>query len=80
MNEKVCRVKKNLALRVGIALGRRFFLRFFYKKIDNFLTKIDIDLIFFLEIAYELGAIIKIYELKKKLKKKEKKTQKKIEK
>ena len=41
-------------------------MRFFYKKIDNFLTKIDIDLIFFLEIAYELGAIIKIYEKKKK--------------
>ena len=59
-------------------------MRFFYKKIDNFLTKIDIDLIFFLEIAYELGAIIKIYEQKKKnskkkiFKKKKKKLKKKI--
>ena len=53
-------------------------MRFFYKKIDNFLTKIDIDLIFFLEIAYELGAIIKIYEQKKKkFQKKKKKKQKK---
>ena len=43
-------------------------MRFFYKKIDNFLTKIDIDLIFFLEITYELGAIIEIYEKKRKKK------------
>ena len=57
--------KKKFGAPRGNSPRETFFCVFFYKKIDNFLTKIDIDLIFFLEIAYELGAIIKIYEQKK---------------
>ena len=37
-----------LGLRMGKALRKIDFFRFFYKKIHNFPTKIDIDLIFFL--------------------------------
>ena len=39
-----------LGLRMGKALRKIDFFRFFYKKIHNFPTKIDIDLIFFYKL------------------------------
>ena len=51
MNDESCTVKKKMGLRMGKALGKIDFLRFFNKKIDNFRTKIDMDLNFFLKIA-----------------------------
>ena len=54
---------------MGKALGKIDFLRFFNK---NFLTKIDIDMIFFWKIAYELGAIITVCKKKSKQNKNQK--------
>jgi len=43
--------QKKLGLRMGKALGKIDFLRFFNEKFNNFRTKLDIDLHFFLKIA-----------------------------
>ena len=60
MNEKVCRVKKNLALRVGIALGRWFCLsafKFCPHQTKNLGSAKGIDLLFVLIDWYKGGDV-----------------------
>ena len=68
MNKESCRAKKNWDSEWEKPLGKSIFPVFLTK--NNFITKIDIDLIFFLKVEYKLGAIIKIYKRKKQFKKK----------
>merc|ERR1712074_293286 len=73
--QRVVQSQKKLGLRMGKALEKIDFLRFFNEKLNNFRTKLDMDLHFFFKSCVKIRS--NYLNLKKKKKKKKKNTQKK---